>query len=573
MTRIAAGTGFLDSLIKLTALSCTLTGAFAVSAEAAPGACCLPDESCVEVEHNDCVSQSGEPFPAGSSCGATSCSVPVIMKPPTFGDPPLHGCLDAWSDLSVFGGPQIVAAHFSLPERSEVSIVKWWGLYQVSFDSVPPPDAPPYFHLVIWSSEPPTPDYAFHRPGDVLAHWFVERSSLSEGYVGCALDRSMTVKFGSTFKYSYEIPEGQRFTAEAGTSYWLSIAAVFGIANCPCLTDVAEPFGSCDPADVDFVESQIGCTVGAGDPSCDVSDVNCDGVVDMADRDATHCQYIAACFHEPCCFPMSEYPWEWVVRPLEAGPTAVRIFSPTYPLELMYFGEGEPLWSELANEWDVAFVMFAEPAAFVVPSAPVSDGSGVNRNRYLAFQAPASWADQEIALRVTLQSLDGFSGFDGEVRWAGSPQAYPDDPNLGSTFPAAVLQCDPTFVNWDTDEPSYLIGVEVVPNSVYRLQAVDVTCQADLANESCYSSALEVVTDQWGDVVSPFGGESQPNFGDITAIVDKFKDLASAISKTRAQLQPNLVNPLIAVNFADIAAAVEAFKGSAYSYAGPVSCP
>jgi hypothetical protein len=75
----------------------------------------------------------------------------------------------------------------------------------------------------------------------------------------------------------------------------------------------------------------------------------------------------------------------------------------------------------------------------------------------------------------------------------------------------------------------------------------------------------------WGDVTPPLV-QLQPNFIDIGSVVDKFKAVAGAISKTRAQLHPAATNPLLNVDFLDISNTVGAFKGEDYPYT-PGSCP
>lgn len=73
-------------------------------------------------------------------------------------------------------------------------------------------------------------------------------------------------------------------------------------------------------------------------------------------------------------------------------------------------------------------------------------------------------------------------------------------------------------------------------------------------------------TEVFGDVVSPFGGESQPNFGDITAVVDCFKEVASAPAGVVCDLSPCNQDPDECIgdgviNFKDITVVVDAFKG------------
>jgi hypothetical protein len=58
---------------------------------------------------------------------------------------------------------------------------------------------------------------------------------------------------------------------------------------CACRGDL-DGDGDADGADLSIVVSRVGCAIGAGDPLCDASDVNCDGVVDHEDVAIVHCQ-------------------------------------------------------------------------------------------------------------------------------------------------------------------------------------------------------------------------------------------------------------------------------------------
>jgi len=82
---------------------------------------------------------------------------------------------------------------------------------------------------------------------------------------------------------------------------------------------------------------------------------------------------------------------------------------------------------------------------------------------------------------------------------------------------------------------------------------------------------------KWGDAVRPFTGGSQPNFGDVNSIVQKFSALASAPSMPRADIvgpqapgTPNTPNQ--GTNFADVSNDVSAFSGFPYPYAVS-ACP
>ena len=116
----------------------------------------------------------------------------------------------------------------------------------------------------------------------------------------------------------------------------------------------------------------------------------------------------------------------------------------------------------------------------------------------------------------------------------------------------------------------HVYGDAIVPSSTYEVQLSTETC-ADL-----FADPLVVTTSRWGDVVTPFNPpsmSSQPDFGDIAALVDKFKGSAGAPSKVRSQLQANTPDPSLPVSFADIAAGVDAFRGTPYPFDGPSECP
>lgn len=204
-----------------------------------------------------------------------------------------------------------------------------------------------------------------------------------------------------------------------------------------------------------------------------------------------------------------------------------------------------------------------------ITANPVSpEASPQTKNRYVSF-APGN-AGVQTAIRVKLVSLDRFHASDGQVRWVGAPTLRPQ--GGGAPFWAAPLQCTPHFQDWSGVTDLHVYGAEVVPLSTYDVQAVHEYCDAVLNLESSYSAPLTVQTAKWGDVIAPHG-TGQPNFGDINALVEKFKALPTSIHKARAQLQPNIPNPQNPINFSDISADVEAFKGRPYPYAGPGICP
>jgi len=215
--------------------------------------------------------------------------------------------------------------------------------------------------------------------------------------------------------------------------------------------------------------------------------------------------------------------------------------------------------------------------------APSMEPTPSSKNRYIGFAPPT--AGVPIALRVRLVSVlsppggapagsPDFSAFVDQVRWVSAAGAFLDSPSLGTTFLAAGLTCDPVCMDFDGVDAVQVFGGEILPDSVYEVQAI--RCSCDFLDETDFSDAYTVVTAHWGDVTLPFFSELtplQPDFNDIAAIVSKFADAPGSQIKARIQLQPNLVDPAVSVDFKDIAAGVAAFANGIYPFVGPCVCP
>ena len=151
----------------------------------------------------------------------------------------------------------------------------------------------------------------------------------------------------------------------------------------------------------------------------------------------------------------------------------------------------------------------------------------------------------------------------GDIWWARPEVNIPNSPNTG--LRGAPLQCTttPNSQVW-TSGVLHLWGQAVVPGSTYNVRMCD-------ASGSNCSTPLLVATAKWGDVIRAFGGGSQPNFGDVSAIVAKFGNVASAPNTARTDIvgpqapgTPNTPNQ--GTNFADVSNDVSAFSGFAYPY-------
>lgn len=214
---------------------------------------------------------------------------------------------------------------------------------------------------------------------------------------------------------------------------------------------------------------------------------------------------------------------------------------------------------------------------------PARNVAELDGSRYVSFLPPD--AVEPIAVRVRLISLldplggppagsPDFSGSEGEVRWVGAPVEVTDSASQGTTLFAAPTTCEPVCMDWSTFDAVHVYGGEIVPSSIYDIQAIRCSCDAGV--EKNFSDALTVSTSHWGDAVEPFRSAEatvQPDFGDIAALVAKFLGSPTAITKARTQLQPNLVRPTFSVDFKDISAGVNAFLDGIFGFEGPCVCP
>jgi hypothetical protein len=215
------------------------------------------------------------------------------------------------------------------------------------------------------------------------------------------------------------------------------------------------------------------------------------------------------------------------------------------------------------------------------PDPPATEPAPVEKDRYVSF-VPGN-PGKRVAIRVRLTSLhhpdppysggtvSDFSAFEGQVRWVGLPTQYVESDSDGTPFYSAQLQCDPFYQDWSTIGLLYVTGSAVVPSSDYEVQLIAEGC--DTLVEPNYSAPLKLSTTRWGDVVgTPF---SEPDFGDISALVSKYQSKPGAPIKARALLAGDangVVDPAPNVSFSHISACVNAYKGLPYPYT-IATCP
>jgi hypothetical protein len=202
----------------------------------------------------------------------------------------------------------------------------------------------------------------------------------------------------------------------------------------------------------------------------------------------------------------------------------------------------------------------------------------VAKGRYLTL-IPAN-AGQSTALRVTPIDLPtAFETLEDTHFWVRAPREISERPGESDdeppTFTGAPLSCNPVYLDWGDLGVLHIYGDVIVPGAQYEVRAINEACFVEA--EGNYSADLTVATARWGDLVgdcadtpcSPPQGVA--DFDDISALVDKFRDVPGAPAKARSDIAPGAVD--FKVDFEDIPAVVDAFRGLPYPYAIPDLCP
>jgi hypothetical protein len=175
------------------------------------------------------------------------------------------------------------------------------------------------------------------------------------------------------------------------------------------------------------------------------------------------------------------------------------------------------------------------------------------------------------SIQVEIVSMPQFPVREGEIWWAGVEHSVTNAPN--PALRGAPLICSTSPANsqvWTTNS-LHLYGQPIIPGSTYNVRM----CDPD--GLAC-SDPILVATGKWGDVLRAFGGGTQPNFGDVSAITAKFTNSPTAPDKPRVDMvgtgnpgNPNSANQV--ADFADISAGVAAFINSSSATAYPYTVP
>lgn len=216
--------------------------------------------------------------------------------------------------------------------------------------------------------------------------------------------------------------------------------------------------------------------------------------------------------------------------------------------------------------------------------SPLPDLIGVEvstKNRFLSFRVGDTGQTQ--AIRVTFtELLAPFATWNGATLWVGAPfdvsEVGGKDDITPPTFRAALLQCDPFVMDWSRLGVVHVLHEGIVPNSVYGVQVINSACA--LGAEEGFSEALVLPTTAWGDAVGVFdagtGTWTAPNGTvdvpfDVVALLDKFANRPGAPIKSRADIEPAMID--FKINITDVTRALDAFTGAPFPFLpGSVPC-
>jgi hypothetical protein len=211
---------------------------------------------------------------------------------------------------------------------------------------------------------------------------------------------------------------------------------------------------------------------------------------------------------------------------------------------------------------------------------------GLQKVRYLTLLGDAP--GKQTAMRVTLRDLPApYDSLNGQTLWVGQPEVICE--NSGQTTPppegcgvsgvppptilAATLRASPPYyTDWTLLGAVNVYHEYLVPGGTYDIQAIGEGC--DTGDEAAYAAPLVLTTSIWGDTVgnctvypcSPPDGIVNVTT-DVTAILDKFKNLPAAPLKTRCDIEPATPDQL--VNITDVAQSIDAFLGLGYPFGPP----
>jgi hypothetical protein len=260
------------------------------------------------------------------------------------------------------------------------------------------------------------------------------------------------------------------------------------------------------------------------------------------------------------------------------------------------------------GELQISYDTFCEPPPgdIVWNSDPLSPDRTTRSLRFRVNpSATATGTPPQVAIKVTMVDLQdpvppnpgccpppNFSSYEsatctaageanGCARWVGKPGTFLEaqDNPTGASYRAARLQCSPFYADWVAETasgPITVVGAEIMPSSQYSVKTYGSSCKGSEATCADVGTPVPMYTRRSGDVgavYNPPGTSTQPDAIDVTALVNKFKNVTGASGKAVTQLQPNVPELNGDINALDIVAVVDSVKGLAYPFSGPCPCP
>nr|HPQ42178.1 hypothetical protein [bacterium] len=148
-------------------------------------------------------------------------------QPPQFNPASPHPeCFWGWDEISIFGGPQIVADDWLCTTDEPVIGIRWWGSYLYWDLPFPPGIVPDMFHIGIWTDMPAGGTEPFSHPDLMIWEAIVPYFDTNEMYVGCDFYPLYTLD--SCFEYTVFLNPPDWFYQTPGpTVYWVSICAMY----------------------------------------------------------------------------------------------------------------------------------------------------------------------------------------------------------------------------------------------------------------------------------------------------------------------------------------------------------
>ncbi len=205
--------------------------------------------------------------------------------------------------------------------------------------------------------------------------------------------------------------------------------------------------------------------------------------------------------------------------------------------------------------------------------------------RYISFIAGDTGQLQ--AVRVTFNTMPSpYALWNGTRMWVQEPQEYCENAGTSQADPCpttvgelpsasfwgAQLGCDPHFGDWTQYDLVHVWHEGIIPDGVYELQVLDSTCSPEM--EDGYSEVLTVTQSGWADLINncttiPCGPpDGNTGIVDVTAVLDKWKNLPGNVKKVRADLEGSPGGdhrlPDQAINITDVTYCLGAFLGDTY---------